>query len=95
MTNYEKASAGMVVLFVVGLFIMVMIWILMGPVHDYTVAINNTTGSMGGDFAPSDERMATINTLEMLWTILPFVGIVLPLIVYAIVVSIRKQSGEI
>lgn len=95
MTDNEDASGGMIVLFVIGLLVVTFIFILMGPVHDYALGVHDITGSMGDPFFVSDERIQALNYMETLWAVIPFLGIVLPLVTYAVIVSIRKQGGAV
>ena len=89
----EEASAGMMALFVIGLMMMLFIWIMMGGVFDEITAIHTSTSDLGTDFPVSDERVSTLNFLITGMSVIPFLGIFIPLVLYSVVTSMRKGSG--
>ena len=91
----ERASIGMMAVFVIGLFMMLFIWILCGGVMERTEEIYTTTANLGGAFPVSDERTTTYNFMVTAFDLLPLLGIFLPLIIYAMIMSVRKGSGGI
>lgn len=89
----ERGSAGMMALFVIGLMMLLFIWILMGGVFDNIKGVHNTTSNLGDDFPVSDERVFALNFMTMGMYVMPLLGIFLPLVFYAIMMSFRKGSG--
>jgi len=89
----EDASVGMMVYLVLGIVSCLFIFILIGGVFDEVVTVHNTTSNLGDNFPVSDERVDTMNFLLASMVAIPFLGIVLPLLVYSVVVSVRKGSG--
>jgi hypothetical protein len=55
--------------------------------------VHEVTSNLGDDFPVSDERVGTLNFLLLSMAAIPFLGIVLPLILYSVVISVRKGSG--
>ena len=89
----DDGSVGMMVYLVLGILACLFIYIMAGGVFDKIVDAHATTSSLGTDFPVSDERVDTLNFLLATMTAIPFLGIVLPLLIYSIVVSVRKGSG--
>ena len=89
----ERASAGMMALFVIGLMMLLFIWILVGGVFDQIKTVHNTTSNLGTDFPVSDERIVALNFMTMGMYVMPLLGIFIPLVFYAIMMSFRKGSG--
>ena len=89
----EKASAGMMALFVIGLMMLLFIWILMGGVFDEIKDVHNVTSDLGDDFPVSDERITALNFMTIGMYVMPLLGIFIPLVFYSIIMSVRKGSG--
>lgn len=89
----DDASVGMMVYLVLGILACLFIYILIGGVFDEVIGVHDVTSNLGTDFPVSDERVDTLNFLLATMTAIPFLGIVLPLLIYSIVVSVRKGSG--
>lgn len=89
----DDASVGMMFYFVAALLACLFIYILIGGVFDEVVDVHAVTSDLGTSFPVSDERVATLNFLLLAMAAIPFLGIVLPLILYSIVISVRKGSG--
>lgn len=95
--NAEDGSAAMLVVFVAGLFICLFVFILAGSMFDDMVSAYDLTdnSSLGSTFPVSDERVTAMNFTQQLWVAIPFLGILLPLIIYAVAVSIRKGPSDV
>ena len=95
--SWENGSAGALLVFVVGLFILLFVFILASGWFDAEITAYNltTNASLGSTFPVSDERIRTLNFYQTLWDAIPFLFILLPLMVYAIVVSIRRGPGDV
>lgn len=90
----EEASAGMMALFIIGLMMMLFIWILVGGVFDEIIGIHTSLSILDPTtFPTSDERVNTLNFLIGGMALLPLLGIFIPLILYSMIVSMRKGSG--
>ena len=89
----DDASVGMMFYFVAALLACLFIYILIGGVFDEVASVHEVTSDMGDTFPVSDERVGTLNFLILTMAAIPFLGIVLPLILYSIVISVRKGSG--
>ena len=89
----DDASVGMMFYFVAALLACLFIYILIGGVFDEVVSVHDVTSNLGDNFPVSDERVGTLNFLLLSMAAIPFLGIVLPLILYSIVISVRKGSG--
>ena len=91
----DDASVGMMFYFVAALLGCLFIYILIGGVFDEVVGVHDVTSNLGDNFPVSDERVDTLNFLLATMIAVPFLGIMLPLLIYGIVVSVRKGSGEL
>lgn len=89
----EDGSVGMMFYLVAALLSALFIYILIGGVFDEVVGVHDVTSNLGDNFPVSDERVGTLNFLLLTMAAIPFLGIVLPLLIYGIVVSVRKGSG--
>lgn len=89
----EHASAGMMALFVIGLLMMLFIWVLCGGVFEQIREMHNVTADLGDTMPVSDERVTTLNFLIIGMAVMPFIGILMPLLLYSIIMSVRKGSG--
>jgi hypothetical protein len=89
----DDASVGMMFYLAAALLSCLFIYILIGGVFDKVVDVHEVTSNLGDDFPVSDERVGTLNFLLLSMAAIPFLGIVLPLILYSVVISVRKGSG--
>lgn len=91
----ENGSVGMMAYFLLGLVAALFIYVLMTGMFDRLVATHEVTADLGTDFPVSDERVQTLNFLVIAMGVAPFMGILVPLIIYSVVISVRKGSGGI
>jgi hypothetical protein len=91
----EDASVGMMFYFVAAVISALFIYIMIGGVFDQVSDVHDVTTNLGDNFPVSDERVSTMNFLILTMAAIPFLGIVLPLLIYSVVISVRKGSGEL
>lgn len=94
MIDYEKGSTAMIAAFVIGLFVLLFLWIAMGSMLDTAFGIHGITSTMGAEFPVSDQRISTLNFAQSVWSVLPFLFMLL-LVIWAVVVGVRRGPGEV
>lgn len=96
MIRDEKAQSGLIILIIFGLFMMGIIYVLLGPIMDRNQVINNDmiNASNSGGLPYTQERRDMMDGLYLYWWSYPLYIIVL-FIIYGIKKAIDKQSGVI
>lgn len=84
----------MIAAFVIGLFVLLFLWIMMGDMMDTAFGIHGITSTMGAEFPVSDQRISTLNFAQSVWSVLPFLFMLL-LVIWAVVVGVRRGPGEV
>lgn len=96
MLQNERAQSGLLLLIIFGMFMMGIIYVLLGSVMNENQVINNDmiNKSNSGGLPYSQERKDMMDGLYLYWWSYPIYIIIL-FIVYGIKKAIDKQSGVI
>jgi hypothetical protein len=92
----EEASAAMMAYFVLGVFFLLFATIGLWAIFDKMVVFQTDMITLTNSTMPvSAERITTTNFLIQAQYALPILGIVLPLLFFAVIMSWRKGSGGV
>lgn len=96
MMRDDKAQSGLIIFIIFGLFMMGLIYVLLGVIMDRNQVINNDmiNASNSGGLPYTQERRDMMDGLYLYWWSYPLYIIIL-FIIYGIKKAIDKQSGVI
>lgn len=90
----DNADVGIIAYFLIGVVVMILLYICFGPIVDTLVSTSNDFTSTS-DFPVSQARIDTIIILVLCFGAIPFVGILIPLAIYAWISANRTKTGGI
>jgi TRAP-type C4-dicarboxylate transport system permease small subunit len=89
----DDASASVIMLFIVTIFLGLLVWAGTGLVVDKIVDTQN--GMITSDLPMSQDRLNTTNWLILGFRALPVLGITIPMIIYSIGVARRRDDSVV